>query len=147
MAFSPSLRAACPEMPRTAQSSTISPFSAIAGCIPVGSPTTANVWNDYYRVDVYDSETGDYIRTVHLRIYYQLPYLVTTIGELSNGGIILSDDALKPRNVGVVEAIGPLVRADIKVGDTVLFHCFDDLPTYDPEVVMVRDNSLLGVFA
>ncbi len=66
---------------------------------------------------------------------------------VSNGGIILSDDALKPRNVGVVEAIGPLVRADIKVGDTVLFHCFDDLPTYDPEVVMVRDNSLLGVFA
>ena len=55
------------------------------------APTTANVWNDYYRVDVYDSETGDYIRTVHLRIYYQLPYLVTTIGELSNGGIIFLD--------------------------------------------------------
>lgn len=27
-----------------------------------------------------------------------------------------------------------------------LFHLFDELPTYDKEIVVVRENSLLGVF-
>ena len=41
MAFTPSPRAACPDLPRAVTSSTISPFSATAGCIRVGSPTIA----------------------------------------------------------------------------------------------------------
>ena len=41
MAFTPSLRAACPLFPRATPSITISPFSAMAGCMPVGSPTMA----------------------------------------------------------------------------------------------------------
>ena len=41
MALIPSLRAACPDSPFISPSSTISPFSAIAGCISVGSPTIA----------------------------------------------------------------------------------------------------------
>lgn len=40
-ALIPSLRAACPDFPYVEQSSTSNPFSQTAGCIPVGSPTTA----------------------------------------------------------------------------------------------------------
>ena len=66
--------------------------------------------------------------------------------DKTKGGIIVTEVLPQPRCIGVVEGIGPLVKAEIKLGDRVLFHCFDELPTYDPEVVMVRDNSLLGVF-
>ena len=41
IAFIPSFLAACPDNPSAVASITISPFSAIAGCIPVGSPTIA----------------------------------------------------------------------------------------------------------
>lgn len=49
------------------------------------------------------------------------------------------------KTIGVVESVGPDVRS-VKVGDKVLFHVFDELPSYDPEVVIVRERSLLGVF-
>ena len=62
----------------------------------------------------------------------------------TEGGIILTDDAEEERNIGVVESIGEKVKS-VKVGDKVLFHKFDDLPTYDPNVVVVREYSLLGI--
>lgn len=62
----------------------------------------------------------------------------------TDGGIILTDDAEEERNIGVVESIGEKVKS-VKVGDKVLFHKFDDLPTYDPNVVVVREYSLLGI--
>ncbi len=49
------------------------------------------------------------------------------------------------RTIGTVESVGPLVRS-AKVGDRVLFHVFDELPTYDENVVVIRENSLLGRF-
>ncbi len=63
----------------------------------------------------------------------------------TSGGIIFTDDFVPERTVGTVESVGPDVTC-VKVGDRVLFHIFDDLPSYDPEVVVVRQNSLLGVF-
>lgn len=62
----------------------------------------------------------------------------------TDGGIILTDDAEEERNIGIVESIGEKVKS-VKVGDKVLFHKFDDLPTYDPNVVVVREYSLLGI--
>ena len=62
----------------------------------------------------------------------------------TEGGIILTDDAEEERNIGIVESIGEKVKS-VKVGDKVLFHKFDDLPTYDPNVVVVREYSLLGI--
>ena len=62
----------------------------------------------------------------------------------TDGGIILTDDVEEERNIGVVESIGEKVKS-VKVGDKVLFHKFDDLPTYDPNVVVVREYSLLGI--
>ena len=65
--------------------------------------------------------------------------------ETTKGGIILADTIENPRNIGIVESIGEKVTS-VKVGDKVLFHAFDELPTYDTDVVVVRENSLLGVF-
>lgn len=65
--------------------------------------------------------------------------------ETTKGGIILADTIENTRDIGIVESIGSDVTS-VKVGDKVLFHAFDELPTYDPDVVVVRENSLLGVF-
>lgn len=65
--------------------------------------------------------------------------------EKTKGGIILADTIENTRNIGIVESIGSDVTS-VKIGDKVLFHAFDELPTYDPDVVVVRENSLLGVF-
>ena len=65
--------------------------------------------------------------------------------DITSGGIILVDDYHKTRNIGQVEAVGPLVTS-VKEGDKVLFHIFDELPTPDPNIVVARENSILGVF-
>lgn len=61
------------------------------------------------------------------------------------GGIILTDSHDGERTIGVVESAGPKVDS-VKPGDRVLFHVFDELPTYDPDVVVVRESSILGIF-
>ena len=35
---------------------------------------------------------------------------------------------------------------NVKKGDKVLFHRFDELPTHDADLVVVRENSILGVY-
>ena len=63
----------------------------------------------------------------------------------TSGGIILVDEYHHSENTGVVESIGSLVTS-VKVGDKVLFHRFDDLPTHDADLVVVKENSILGVY-
>lgn len=63
----------------------------------------------------------------------------------SDGGILLPETVVNERTTGVVESVGEEVLS-VKPGDRVLFHIFDDLPTFDLEVVVVRENSLLGIF-
>ena len=58
--------------------------------------------------------------------------------------LILTNN-INRRTIGTVISTGPLVTS-VKTGDKVLFHIFDDLPTYDPDVVVIRENSLLGRF-
>ena len=65
--------------------------------------------------------------------------------ETTDGGIIIVDDYHKNRNIGIIEEVGPQVRS-VKKGNKVLFHPFDELPTYDPDIVVVKENSILGVF-
>ena len=63
----------------------------------------------------------------------------------TKGGILLPETEEKPQTIGIIEDVGPEV-ASVKKGDKVLFHIFDELPSYDKEVVVVRENSILGVF-
>ena len=63
----------------------------------------------------------------------------------TEGGIFLTDGLLTEWAIGSVVGLGPDVNADIKLGDRVLFHVFDELTTYDPDVVVVRESSLLGI--
>ena len=59
------------------------------------------------------------------------------------GGILLTDDAIPTRTVGVVESVGEDVRS-VKIGDKVLFKVFDELPALEDDLVVVRERSLLG---
>ncbi len=69
------------------------------------------------------------------------------LGEESKSpaGILLPDNAERPRTTGVVESVGSDVRL-VKAGDKVLFHVFDELPSPDADVVVVRESSILGVW-
>ena len=66
------------------------------------------------------------------------------VEKQTTGGIILTDDFEHRRTIGTVESVGPQVSG-VKPGDKVLFHVFDELPTYDSDFVVVRENSILGV--
>ena len=81
------------------------------------------------------------VKAVLDRVFFRLDAKEKT----TSGGIILTDSHEGEQTIGIVEAIGPDVSS-VKVGDRVLFHVFDELPSYDPEVVVVRESSLLGVF-
>lgn len=63
----------------------------------------------------------------------------------TQGGVFLPETADIHRNIGVVESVGSDVSS-VKIGDRVLFHIFDELPTPDPDIVVVRERSLMGVF-
>lgn len=64
----------------------------------------------------------------------------------TSGGVLLTDNTDKKRTTGVVESIGEQVKS-VKIGDRVLFHVFDELPTLDNDLVVVRERSLLGIFS
>lgn len=80
------------------------------------------------------------VKAVMDRVFIRLEAEKTT-----KGGIILTDSVDNPRTVGVVEGVGPEVKS-VNIGDKVLFHVFDELPTYDKDVVVVRENSILGIY-
>ena len=81
------------------------------------------------------------INAVSDRVFIRLEPEATA----TSGGIILVDDYHHTRNIGVVESIGNSVTS-VKTGDKVLFHQFDELPTPDTDLVVVRENSILGVY-
>ena len=75
------------------------------------------------------------------RVFVRLPPLQ----EKSDGGIIFCDEIYKSRTIGEVVSVGENVSS-VKVGDKILFHVFDELPTFEKDVVVVRESSILGVF-
>ncbi len=81
------------------------------------------------------------IRAVTDRVFIRLPPET----ETTEGGIIVPHDGPNERIVGEVISVGDKVKS-VKVGDKVLFHIFDDLPSAEKDVVVVRENSILGVF-
>ena len=81
------------------------------------------------------------IRAIKDRIFIRLE----NSANQTEGGLLLLEDDTRPPSIGLVESIGSDVTS-VAVGDRVLFHIFDELPSYDKEVVVVRENSILGVF-
>lgn len=64
--------------------------------------------------------------------------------EKTPGGVLLAADIEEPRTTGIVESVGEQVKT-VKPGDRILFHVFDELETPDENIVVVRENSILGV--
>lgn len=48
-------------------------------------------------------------------------------------------------NQGLVVAVGDEVQS-VHVGDRVMFHPFDELETPTPNLIVIREKSLLGIF-
>ena len=61
----------------------------------------------------------------------------------TEGGVLLTDEEIKPKTIGIVQSIGKNVSS-VCVGDKVFFHAFDELPTLEKGIVVVRERSLLG---
>ena len=68
------------------------------------------------------------------------------IQDHTQGGIWLTDDHQQPSTIGTVLSIGENVKS-VTEGDKVLFHAFDELPTPEAGVVVLRERSLLGKIA
>lgn len=69
--------------------------------------------------------------------------LIIKPDKLKHGRIIFNDIKNNIVNKGVVQSIGEDVTW-AKVGDKVLFHCFDELPLPQDDLVVIREKSLLG---
>ena len=80
------------------------------------------------------------IKAVGDRVFIKLP----PSKETTDGGIIIPRDGPNERTIGKVISVGEKVHL-IKIGDQVFFHIFDDLPGPQEDVVIVRENSILGV--
>ena len=65
--------------------------------------------------------------------------------EKSTSPLIQIKQMLSPSkaNQGTVIAIGSAVKS-VQKGDKVLFHPFDELETPDPNIVVIREKSLLA---
>lgn len=61
----------------------------------------------------------------------------------TEGGVLLTDEGKKPKTIGIIQSIGEDVGS-VSVGDKVFFHVFDELPTLEEGVVVVRERSILG---
>lgn len=59
-------------------------------------------------------------------------------------GILLPDNFQTVKTVGKVLSVGKNVTS-VDVGDVVLFHAFDELPTLKKNVVAVRERSILAI--
>ncbi len=64
--------------------------------------------------------------------------------ENVKGSILLPKSVTDVQNIGVVVAIGPEVHS-VKVGDRILFHPFDDLPTLEKGMGVIREKSILAI--
>ena len=66
-----------------------------------------------------------------------------TFKKQTDGGVLLTDESQQQPTIGVVENIGEDVKS-VKIGDKVYFHIFDELPSLEEGLVVVRERSLLG---
>ncbi len=78
------------------------------------------------------------VRAIMDRIFVRLD-------KLPQSNVFLPENYEQERCIGTVESVGEQVKS-VKTGDRVLFHVFDELPAPEPDLVVVRERSLLGIF-
>lgn len=68
--------------------------------------------------------------------------LIIKPDKVKHGRIIFTNIEKNIVNQGVVQSVGDKVTW-AKAGDKVLFHCFDELPLPQDDLVVIREKSLL----
>ncbi|MCQ2734687.1 MAG: co-chaperone GroES [Alphaproteobacteria bacterium] len=72
--------------------------------------------------------------------------IIVKLDETAQSALIMPNVEFNTRNSGVVLSVGEKVTL-VNPGDHVVFHLFDELPLPDEGVVVIREKSLLGVYA
>lgn len=60
------------------------------------------------------------------------------------GSIAIPETVYHPQTTGVIISVGSEVK-ELKEGDHVVFHAFDELPLLEKGLVAVRDKSILAI--
>lgn len=61
-----------------------------------------------------------------------------------NKSSLILSTAEQIRNCGVVLSVGDAV-SEVKTGDKIMFHQYDELPLGQKDIVVVREKSILGI--
>ncbi|MBO5022276.1 MAG: hypothetical protein J6C53_02225 [Clostridia bacterium] len=59
-------------------------------------PAESKIYDDYYKIVVKDSESEGELKTIHIRLVYNLPYLTFVANEVHTGGIVFNDKNQQP---------------------------------------------------
>lgn len=99
-------------------------------------------YDEYYKVVVYDSESNDELRTLHIRIYNKLPFRTDNTDNVANGGIIFLDKDHKP----IEEAnIGSIPNYSVNFNGKDYFATCETITTFSRNVTLrFYDGGLLN---
>lgn len=70
--------------------------------------------------------------------------IIVRLDVVKPSAVFISDQKTA-QNRGVVISVGPLV-SEVKPGDHIVFHQFDELPLPEDDMVVIREKSLLGKY-
>ena len=71
-------------------------------------PTESLIYDDYYKIVIKDSESGADIKTIHVRLVYNLPYLTFVANEVHSGGIVFNDKNQQPIDTEYVNSVSSM---------------------------------------
>lgn len=69
--------------------------------------------------------------------------IIVRLEKNEKDGFVIEPEK-KYTNRGTVESVGDKVSG-VKLGDKIVFHCFDELPL-DEDLAVIRQKSLLGIY-
>ncbi len=71
-------------------------------------PSEGKIYDDYYKIVVKDSESDGELKTIHIRLIYNLPYLTFVANEVHTGGIVFNDKNQQPVDEDDMKSISSL---------------------------------------
>ncbi|MEE6206620.1 MAG: hypothetical protein VZR95_01020 [Alphaproteobacteria bacterium] len=72
--------------------------------------------------------------------------IIVKLDPLTPSALIMVDSPINIRNSGVVQSVGDKVKT-VTTGDHIIFHLFDELPLPEDGLVVIRENSVLGIYS